>query len=210
MRWFSSVSFVVVTLLVGCDTPTGDAPFSVVMDDAGGMRPGAPVYVAGVQVGRVKSVGLDGTKARVDFALGTDPKITVRKDACASVGRYGLAGDAHLTLEPGADPAPVLDKGRIECVKSHGELEASAARSLASVEKILSAALEGKGTIGRLLQDEKLAERVVRYFEREPTADAATAPAAPPPSAVAPKVPRAAPRASAAPGSGSAIADPSQ
>jgi len=39
------------------------ADYAAVLDDAGGLKPGAVVYIAGVEVGRVNQVRLDGTRA---------------------------------------------------------------------------------------------------------------------------------------------------
>jgi phospholipid/cholesterol/gamma-HCH transport system substrate-binding protein len=71
-------------------------------DDIGGLKPHAPVVIAGVKVGQVVSVGLDGDlRARV--ALDVDPEVEIPTDSSAAIRTAGVLGDQYLELEPGAD-----------------------------------------------------------------------------------------------------------
>jgi phospholipid/cholesterol/gamma-HCH transport system substrate-binding protein len=187
--------WVFVGLVASCNKVSSSGPeISVALDDAAGLRGGAPVYVAGVQVGRVTNVRLEGERARVAFQVNPEAKLTLHDDACVAVGHYGLAGEAHLRIEPGTAAAPVLaHRGQIDCVRSSGKLAEDAQRTLDSLHTIISAAASGKGTIGRLLRDEKLADKVERYFDRadaeaeQPKTMSGPAPSAPPTPAPAPK-----------------------
>ncbi len=175
-------SLALALALLGCDAVTAPAPLFVMMDDAGGVRPGAPVYMAGVQVGRVLTVQLEGGRARVEFAMGDEPKVVLHQDSCVSVGHYGMAADAHLSVDPGTESSPVVDRGELTCVRALTKTQKSAERSLASVEKLLEQATSGKGTIARLLSDEALADRVARFFEQNAAPPVAPSDAdAPPP-----------------------------
>jgi phospholipid/cholesterol/gamma-HCH transport system substrate-binding protein len=185
MRFLLSVFAGVV---VSCSHVSSSGPeLSALFDDAAGLRGGAPVYVSGVQVGRVQNVRLEGERARVTFQIMPEAKLKLHDDACLSVGHYGLAGEAHLRLEPGTEAAPVIARGEIKCVRSSGKLTDDAQRAIESLQTILTSAATGKGTIGRLLRDEKLADKVERYFEQarapepakpaEPTEPPAPAPA---------------------------------
>ena len=50
--------------------------------NAGGIKPGATVEIAGVEVGRVKSVHLDDYQALIEFSIQDD--IEIQEDAIAS------------------------------------------------------------------------------------------------------------------------------
>jgi hypothetical protein len=190
------VVWVFAGLVVSCNKISSTGPeLSAVLDDAGGLRGGAPVYVAGVQVGRVQNVRLEGERARVAFQIMPESKLTLRGDACVGVGRYGVAGEAHLVVEPGTTSAPVLTRGQITCVRSGDKLVADAQRAIDSLGTILTAAATGKGTIGRLLRDEKLADKVERYFERAAVEPEPPKPPEPAPSAAPAPAPRTPPPA---------------
>jgi hypothetical protein len=160
--------------------------FNARFEDAGGLRAGANVYVAGVRMGRVGIVRLDGDKARIDFTMDKEASLVVREDACVSVGRYGQ--EPHLTLRPGTDGRPALPAGsEIKCVESADQRAEEAAKK---ATELLEGVASGKGTIGRLFRDEKLAEKVERFFEQgpppaSPASPAASEPAVPAASATA-------------------------
>ena len=62
-----------------------------VFDSVAGLKTGAPVEVAGVQVGQVKRIALDGEHAVVTLAV--NPDVKVYQDAIASIKTRGLIGD---------------------------------------------------------------------------------------------------------------------
>lgn len=71
-------------------------------DEIGGLKPHAPVVVAGVKVGQVVAVGLDeNLRARV--TLDVDPGVEIPADSAASIRTSGVLGDQYLAIEPGAD-----------------------------------------------------------------------------------------------------------
>lgn len=161
--------------------------FHARMEDAGGLREGAPVFVAGVRAGRVGIVKIDGDRARVDFTMDKDAKVIVRDDACVSVQWYG-AGEAHLRLRPGSEDRPSIGTGEITCVESGREhLDAAVDKATELLEGVVS----GKGTVGRLLRDEALADKVERFFEKGPEApvEGAVGDAPVPPGAASSAVP---------------------
>lgn len=160
-------------LLSACDNAPKSEGYSAVLTDAAGLKPGAVVYIAGVQVGRVNQVDLDGNRARVQFDVRSAPGVQVTAATCVSVGFYGLASDAHLSVDPGDVPAaPIAPGGEISCVRDSA-LGKSGERAMASAEKLLSTALSGKGLVSRLLHDKELADKVESFFDTPPTGTAA-------------------------------------
>lgn len=93
--------------LGGCETITsqfGGGPSFVVLEDAHGIAIGNQVRVHGVNVGRVTEVSVVPEGARVVFDLSAADAL--RSDACASVRREGLMGEAFLHVEAGHAEAP--------------------------------------------------------------------------------------------------------
>ena len=69
------------------------------VDNANGLDAKSPVHVAGVQIGRVKSIELHGYRALLRLVLAENIKIPV--DSTASVKTQGTLGDKYIEIEPG-------------------------------------------------------------------------------------------------------------
>ncbi len=72
-------------------------------DDAGGLRTGAPVRIAGVDVGTVRSVRANpqnkNCPAEVEMALATTYEIRVSKDSVAGIESAGLLGEVYVSID---------------------------------------------------------------------------------------------------------------
>jgi len=66
---------------------------------ASGLRVGAAVEIAGVEVGRVKAIELKDNRASVSLALQKDLKLY--DDTIASIKTRGIIGEKYLVLSPG-------------------------------------------------------------------------------------------------------------
>jgi phospholipid/cholesterol/gamma-HCH transport system substrate-binding protein len=77
----------------------------------GGLKVGAAVEIAGVTVGRVKTIRLDRYQARVAMNLPTDLKI--QEDAIASIKTRGLIGEKYVDITPGGSEKNIEPGGRI-------------------------------------------------------------------------------------------------
>jgi phospholipid/cholesterol/gamma-HCH transport system substrate-binding protein len=66
--------------------------------DAGGITPGNDVYVSGIKVGQVKSVGLAGDTAKVTFTV--DRHIAVGNQSLASIRTDTVLGRRSLAVTP--------------------------------------------------------------------------------------------------------------
>ncbi len=78
-------------------------------DSASGLEPDVPVEIAGVQVGRVDSVSLEGNEAKVALVLKKD--IRLSRDAEAVIRTKGILGDKYVELVPGSLSAPPILPG---------------------------------------------------------------------------------------------------
>jgi phospholipid/cholesterol/gamma-HCH transport system substrate-binding protein len=82
-------------------------------DQIGGLKPRAPVSVAGVSVGQVREITLDESlRARV--TLEVDKKLALPTDSRASIRTEGLLGDQFVALEPGGEDDVLKDGDEIE------------------------------------------------------------------------------------------------
>jgi phospholipid/cholesterol/gamma-HCH transport system substrate-binding protein len=72
-------------------------------DNIGGLKVRAPVRSAGVNVGRVTAIALDGKTYQGVVTLQLDNKYQFPKDSAAKILTSGLLGDQYIGLEPGGD-----------------------------------------------------------------------------------------------------------
>ncbi|KIX11598.1 MlaD family protein [Dethiosulfatarculus sandiegensis] len=84
---------------------------SAVFDNATGLKKNAPVEMAGIEIGRVKTIGLENGKARVTMLV--DSKVPLAADSKAFIRTRGVLGDKYLALEPGNPAAPKLKQGGV-------------------------------------------------------------------------------------------------
>jgi phospholipid/cholesterol/gamma-HCH transport system substrate-binding protein len=78
----------------------------VVFPSVAGLDEKSPVRVAGVRVGKVKSIRLHGANALA--TLEVDAEIELREGAKAYVANLGLLGEKYIELYPGAPGSPLL------------------------------------------------------------------------------------------------------
>ncbi len=67
--------------------------------NTGGLKAGSSVSIAGVDVGRVKEIGLEDYQARI--VLNLSEGIKIHEDAIASIKTKGLIGEKFIEITPG-------------------------------------------------------------------------------------------------------------
>jgi phospholipid/cholesterol/gamma-HCH transport system substrate-binding protein len=90
-------------------------------EKVGGIKPGATVEIAGVEVGTIKSIRLDNYQALVEFAL--DDTIKVHDDAIASIKTKGLIGEKYVQITPGGAGNILETGGKIRDTESAVDIE---------------------------------------------------------------------------------------
>lgn len=81
-------------------------------DTVAGLDDKSAVRVAGIRVGRVDSILLEGNQARTILRI-DDPRVVLHDDAKARVVAMGLLGDKYVELDPGSADRPVLGEGTV-------------------------------------------------------------------------------------------------
>ena len=69
----------------------------------------AAVRIAGVRVGKVEAVTLDGNEAILELSL--DPQVKLHEGAWAQITSLGMLGDKYIEILPGDPTAPPLPSG---------------------------------------------------------------------------------------------------
>src|SRR5262245_37796109 len=94
---------------------------SVDLPSVGGVKAGASVEIAGVEIGRVESIGLADYQARVMLRLNRDVKL--QEDSIASIQTKGLIGEKFVRISPGGSEKILPPGGRIREVEAPVDFE---------------------------------------------------------------------------------------
>ncbi|WP_433667670.1 MlaD family protein [Nocardia sp. CA-136227] len=100
-------------VLQALDRPVagGTTTYSAVFTDANGLRAGNDVRLFGVRVGKVSSLALDGTKAKVVFTLDRDR--TIYGNTTLAIRYQSLTGARYLDIQQAEQPGQRVDPARI-------------------------------------------------------------------------------------------------
>ena len=90
-------------------------------EKTGGIKTGAVIEIAGVQVGKVKSIKLYDYQALVEFSINKDVK--VQEDAIASIKTQGLIGEKYVQITPGGSDKILPAGGKIRETESAVDIE---------------------------------------------------------------------------------------
>src|SRR4030095_14028491 len=97
------LTFLGVIYVLGARARLFEARYTIHADftEVGGLREGATVRLAGVQIGRVTGVHLPpepGGKVRVDLTIGRQFADRIRTDSVARIETQGLLGDRIVEI----------------------------------------------------------------------------------------------------------------
>lgn len=92
-------------------------------DNIGQLKAGAPVELAGVQIGRVTDIKLDQTTYQAVATLRIQEQYKIPKDSDAEILTSGLLGDQYIGVGPGGDPDDMQDGDKFIITQSAVILE---------------------------------------------------------------------------------------
>jgi len=127
--------------------------------DVKGLKSGAVVRIAGVEVGKVGDVALSGAQVEVvlEIKKGNEQRITT--NSRASIGSLSLLGEPVIDVSPATTGTPLKDGDTLPAGPSPGSIADVADSARVTVEQlnaILKDVREGKGTLGKVVTDEQM------------------------------------------------------
>jgi phospholipid/cholesterol/gamma-HCH transport system substrate-binding protein len=151
----------VLIVAVGGETGFGwqRYPLKTKFDNVQGLKSGAIVRVAGVEVGKVTDVQFAGAAVEVDLSIRKEMQSRVTTDSRASIGSLSLLGEPIIDVTPASTGRPLQDGEYIQAGKNPGQISdvaTSATQTLDQVNALLTDIRGGKGTVGKLFTDEQV------------------------------------------------------
>ncbi len=130
-----------------------------VFANVAGLKAGAPVRVAGVEVGAVTDVAFIGDRVEILMEVSREMRPRITTTSTASLGSISLLGEAAVDITPSSQGTPVPDWGYVKSGPATGSLADVAEKASAGIEQasaLIADLRAGKGTIGKLFTDDSL------------------------------------------------------
>jgi phospholipid/cholesterol/gamma-HCH transport system substrate-binding protein len=130
-----------------------------VFANVAGLKAGAPVRLAGVEVGSVKEVQFIGDRVEVLMEVGKDMSPRITTSSVASLGSVSLLGESAVDITAASVGTPVPEWGYVRSGPAAGSLTDVAEKASAGIDQLsglLGDIRAGKGTVGKLFVDDSL------------------------------------------------------
>lgn len=165
--------FVIGVLTLGGQQKTFVKAISVkaIFEDIGGLQKGNNIWFSGVKIGTVKKIEFYGTsQVLISMNIEEEAQKYIHKDSKAKISTDGLIGNKIIVLSPGTDAAGTIEAG--DQIKSEAPLNTD--EMMAGLQQnnknlidittdfktISKRIANGEGTIGRLLTDGSLVDKM--------------------------------------------------
>ena len=139
----------------------------IVMGDVVGLKVGAPVWLAGVDVGLVTNVLFadprNSNEVSIDIEVDTNALKKIGDDSKITIKTRGLMGEKYVDILPSkqySDKPPAILKGT--SVAKLDDVIQKAGDAFDKVNAIIDNIDKGKGTLGKLNKDETLYNNIAR------------------------------------------------
>ncbi len=138
-----------------------------VFKNVNGLQAGNNVRFAGINVGVIQNIRIiSDTAVRVDLTLNKSVQQFLKKDVKASIGSDGLMGDKLIVINPGTGGGELNNGDHVATInpidvdKIIGRVTKAADNAgvlISNLSEIVYKVNHGKGSIGKLLSSDKLA-----------------------------------------------------
>lgn len=124
-----------------------------------GLKSGAIVRVAGVDVGKVTSVDFADANVQITMEVNEENKSRITDRSRASIGSLSLLGEPIIEISPSTEGTPLEDGAFIQSERTTGQFADVAENATLTLEQATGLIKEiraGKGTMGKLFTDDQM------------------------------------------------------
>lgn len=135
----------------------------ITIDNVGGLRPGAPVWLQGVEIGTVQKVGIRKASEYIDIRIGREFQPFLYHDSYAQIKAVGLLGSKYVELVRGKDSSRIIQPGQnikgslVDPLKDLNKDISIIVSHLSTLTRNIDS---GNGVAGTLVQDTSLASNM--------------------------------------------------
>ncbi len=143
-------------------------------DNAGGLREGAPVRLAGVDIGNVTAVRIVGgkpmTPVEVTMKVNTKYSFNLRKDSVTLMSTAGVLGETYVDIDSASARGPEATDGDTLAARDQPQIEDVVRASqgtlqnmdalLKRVDRIVAFIESGQGSIGKVIYSSALYDQL--------------------------------------------------
>ena len=162
--------FAVVMALVMIFLLTGEGGFfwqryslKTQFANVAGLGRGAPVRLAGVEVGSVSEVVFSGDRVEVIMTVGKAESSRITSSSVATLGSVSLLGESAVDITASSSGTPVPEWGYVRSgppVGSLAEVATQAQEGIGEITKLVQDLRAGRGSAGKLLTDDRMYEQL--------------------------------------------------
>lgn len=100
-----------LSFVVSGNVPSDATRYTLLFDSALGLHEDNAVSIAGVQIGTVTDIGIEGRLAKVEVAV--SPEVKLYPDAKAAVRAKSLLGEKYVDIDPGMGQGAPMPAGAV-------------------------------------------------------------------------------------------------
>lgn len=165
--------FVLAIFVIGKQKNLFDPVFmlSTKFNNVSGLQVGNTVRFSGINVGTVDNIKIvNDTTVQVNMLIQKEVQKFIKIDSEAAIGSEGIIGDRILTISNGKPDSKVVEDGQVLASNEPVETDAimqsleitagNAAIASEDISEILYKINNGDGTLGRLINDEGIANNL--------------------------------------------------
>lgn len=140
---------------------------SVIMTDVAGLKVGAPVWLAGVDVGAVTQIRFErpreSNEVKIDLEVDREALKKIGPDSVITVKTRGLMGEKYVDITPSRVYSEVPPQRLYgTAVAKLDDVVAKAGTSFDQLNQIIARVNQGEGTLGKFTRDPRLYDNLVR------------------------------------------------
>lgn len=143
----------------------------ILFDNVQGLQTGNNIWLSGIKVGTVKSIAFSGnSQVAVTLSIDKQAQPHIRKDSKCRISTDGLIGNKIIVIDGGSDASPMVENndslpsehlaGTEELMSTLEKSNNNLLEITGNLKTISKRLTESQGTLGQLINDPAIADRL--------------------------------------------------